>query len=280
MFLDTTGLKPIILSMQDKHLNLFYAYGARDKEGNLLEDNLTRAFVQTIRLLSDEHRKVFLGDLFKRAKHRMLSDRIEKPSKEESARLKGLDFKRADVALQGYIPSNRLPRDADFARVVTISRGDKPQWQKEKKSKSCPDAWVFDRDGHSYCLLVECKCWSNNPIDPDQICRHWNEWLRDKGEEKEKGWDDIAPDLLDLTWYDVLESIKATTQEPETESIPAPEARDRNELEKQMLKELREFLGFYGYWLFEGFSFELLESPPEWQLFSFDSSDTKRGGRR
>jgi hypothetical protein len=269
--------------MADPHLNLFYPYGARDREGGLLEDNLTRALVHTIKLLSEEHRAAFLDALFSRARHLMYLDRT--PDGDELASIPATDFRRADVALQDRIPNKHNPKHANYGddsrrRVVTISSGHSPKkLSGEKPKDSRPDAWIFDREGASFCLLLECK-YGDNPVEEHQIRRHGAEWFGKKAwkMEKEGSWDrDIAPDLLDLTWYDVLEATKAATKEIDRESEDAAAPVGRNELEKQILLELHHFIGFYGYWRFVGFRFSELRRRPEWRLCRLGSLNVAEG---
>ncbi len=252
--------------MMDKHLNLFYSYGAKDQQGNvkdaLNEDNLTRAFIQTVRLLSKEHRRVFLGALFSRAQHLMYLD--ETHDGNEPTSIPPIDFSKADVALQDRIPSKYNPKYTSYGddsrkRVVTISSGHRPKRQGGEKPKdSRPDAWIFDREGSSFCMLLECK-YGDNPVEEYQIRRHGAEWFDKRvwKMEKECDWDThIVPDLLDLTWYNVLEAIEATKKELEEESCVSPEASGRNDIEKTILDELAEYVGYYDYHLFLGFGLD------------------------
>ena len=243
---------------QDRHLNLFYGYVARDAEGRPLEDNLTRAFISTVRMLTDNRRKQLLDSLFARAKHRMASPSDPKPlGGDEAVRLRDIDFEQVDVALQGNVPSKSHPRNvADGRRyMVTISSGDEPKPGSESDGGSCPDAWLFSKGAPSYCFLIESKCWSHNPIDTGQMCRHWQTWFAPQ-EAELKPWKELAPTLLDLTWYDVLEAVDSVVPELTGRAGNASKA-DREppgDNEKMVLTHLCEYIGYYGYRLFKGFN--------------------------
>ena len=70
--------------MTDPHLNLFYSY---NQDNELIENNLTRAWIVTLRMLSAEIRNLFLQTLFKN--HLQVPDE-QLPS-----------FRTAHFALQG-----------------------------------------------------------------------------------------------------------------------------------------------------------------------------------
>jgi hypothetical protein len=103
---------------------------------------------------------------------------------------------------------------------------------------------------------VECKC-KGDRIDPDQICRHGNRWLvadKKNNDWHKRNWDDIArKDLLDLTWYNVLEAIEATKSRFDKEEDDSAQPTGRGNLERKILDELAVFIGFYDYQLFTGF---------------------------
>lgn len=93
--------------MADRHLNLFYTYN-RDNE--LIENNLTRAFI------------VFLSTVSGEVRHKILSTLLGRSDKTNgsSADAEGLDFKDACFALQSNI-NPYLPQNADRKALLTIS---------------------------------------------------------------------------------------------------------------------------------------------------------------
>lgn len=250
---------------EDRHLNLFYCYGAReqDEEKNvLIENNLTRAFVQTVRFLSKDSRREFLKALFGRARHLMytgdargkVGDRAELPA--------DVRFEEAEAALQGHLDRSGFQHQRMW--VVTISRGDEPRPKKGAQLKSCPDAWLYKID-KSYCFLVESKYKPSNPINPEQIMKH--------GEMLGKGWngkdwnENIAPDLIDLTWYDVLETIGHVLPELSSGTSGTP-AIHLTPHERTILTHLWAFLDYYEYRLFRGFDLGRPWCTPVLELFN------------
>jgi len=251
--------------MTDRHLNLFHCYSAHDKEGEParggkpIEDNLTRAFIHTIRMLSGDHRKWFLARLFG-----------------TDDQLQGCGFASAGVALQNQIPEERDPSKGRFGskavrRIVSISTStripERVKTQDEPERERRPDAWIFDSIGYSYCVLVESKC-RDNPLDREQIRGHgkWFEW-EDEWDKKEDGrW-------LRKTWYDVLEVIDvALPGLSDARSRPAEAIPRFNDQEEIVLTHLWVFLSYYDYRLFKGFRLgerDTRRQPFNWQLFSF-----------
>ena len=222
--------------MADRHLNLFYSYNRSPSE-ELIEDNLTRAFIQVLRGLSPGTCGWFL--------HRLLDTR--------DANLGECDFARADFALQDRL--TEPAHEFKLKRIVTMSTR-APEAEDGEPSEvptggSRPDAWVYDSNSEirSYCLLIECKR-GENPIDSDQLRRHAQEWFHLPLEEVGQS---------SLEWYDVLNAIEAAK-----ELATGP---SRQEL--HLLAQLEQFLGFFDYRLFKGFRFDKREltSSPDWRLF-------------
>jgi len=215
--------------MADKHLNLFYSYNASE-DAELIENNLTRAFIQTLRALSGRTRNRLLWSLDKRMEEH--------------------DFSHAEFALQGHIDKpdcNCL--DRYVATIATRAMDADEDSQSERETReSIPDAWLFDKDEHRYCLLIECKR-GGNPLDQQQVLSHAKNYFgMDAGEAERR--------TVSLTWQDVLRAMEeALAQEPRP-----------NEQEEHVLRSLERFLGFFDYRLFKGFSFAKLEPPPAWQL--------------
>ena len=245
--------------MTDRHLNLFHCYSARSREGKPVEDNLTRAFIQTIRMLSSRSRKRFLDALFARFEH-----------------LK-CDFSQADVALQGNIPDVCHPRSVKYAprgvkydvkRIVTIATSTRSTSRRVPEEYSRPDAWIFDTTLPSYCLLVESKC-RGDSVSPEQLQGHaeYFDW-----DWRTLNWEamKLDPYLLTLTWYDVLGVIdEAIPELSDADSRTAEIALRLNDQEKMVLTHLWVFIGYYGYRLFKGFRFRKHEAEQpayDWRL--------------
>ena len=77
----------------DWHLNLFYSY---NQDNKLIENNLTRAFIITLRMLSPDTRHRLLDDLLDNPLKRLGSDEIS--------------FHEAQMALQNHIDQVKVRR--------------------------------------------------------------------------------------------------------------------------------------------------------------------------
>lgn len=220
--------------MTDPHLNLFYSYN-RDIE--LIENNLTRALIVTLRLLSGETRNKLLRELF------------DIPIRN----LGGITppFSSASFTLQGYFDTSLLEQIKQ-KWVVTIaterelqeSLDPSIQWD-GVSGDSIPDAWIYDPD-EGYCFLIEAKIGSN-PLDARQVLSHAKGWL---GIPKKH----LSKNLIPLTWPDILRAIESVDPERISSS------------ETKILGELTQFLGYYGYDLFEGFEFDGICEVPNFSL--------------
>lgn len=240
--------------MQDRHLNLFYSYN-RDSE--LIENNLTRALMVTLRMLGDEARNAFLQTFLAEGFQRLHPDQpVELP-----------DFSAAQFSLQGYM-DKRISRRMQHRYVLAIAshRYDEMHWEErmaglEQDSLairddlyggSIPDGWIYDTQDE-YCYLIEAKVGSY-PLTRSQIYSHAREWL---------GWqseDDIERHVLSLTWADVLYAIQEVRQ------THAAGELDLNSQELAILTDLKDFIQFFGYTLFQGISFRELQSAPDFAL--------------
>lgn len=239
------------LGMADKHLNLFYTYN-RDTE--LIENNLTRAFVVFLSLLS--------GD----ARHRILSTLLKGSRKitDDDANVEDLRFEDARFALQSNI-ERRLPRNAANKVLLTVSTepldtvaratmtdaGIAGEGGSRGSPRSVPDAWVYDED-QDYCILVEVKVGSY-PLDIGQLKAHAHDWfglnlqvnrsLRGLGSRNS---------LRSTTWVDVLKTLRDASND-HTRIGPS---------EGGLLSHITEFIGYYRYRIFDGFDFGGLGAPP------------------
>lgn len=222
--------------MTDRHLNLFYSYN-KSENAELIENNLTRAFIQTLRALSGRVRNSLLYTL--------------------DERLREHDFSGANFALQGHIDGPDCDcREKYIVTIATRTMNTDVDDQTEYETYgSIPDAWVFDNAAHSYCLLIENKR-GGNPLDQQQILSHAKNYFGlDTDESRQR--------TVPLVWLDVLRAVEeAIAQEPPP-----------NEQERYVLDCLGEFLGFFDYRRFKGFRFDGIESCSVWRL----SAPTRRG---
>jgi hypothetical protein len=211
--------------MSDRHLNLFYSYN-RDNE--LIENNLTRVWIVSLRMLSAEIRSLFLQTL------------LELPLRKMEKRAPSFDT--AHFALQGHFDTRLLKHMAQkyIITIATFRDMDEDAFAQPSKDAgdSIPDAWIFDPE-QGYCFLVEAKVGSN-PLGARQVISHAKRWLDVS----------VKDHLVALTWYDVLNviqeiSIHVTSQQ-----------------EGLILKEFNQYLGFFGYRLFTGFDFGTLPDIP------------------
>jgi hypothetical protein len=244
--------------MFDRHSNLFYTYN-RDTE--LIENNLTRAWIVSLSLLSGE------------VKDGLLKALLEKPFRSLGAGDRGglPSFLNAEFALQGYMDDSET-RKFPHKYILTIASDrreetgqDNPEEEDSPENRekglrttssksylgSIPDAWIFDKE-EGYCFLIEAKV-GLNPIDDKQVKAHAAGWF---GLDPER----IQDHLLPLTWVDVLHAINQVRTDQSSDRLSL------NAQECQILNELEEYLGFFGYRLFHGLDFEPLRNPPKYRM--------------
>ncbi len=235
-----------MMGSKDCHLNLFYSYN----QGNeLIENNLTRAFIVTLKFLSQRTSQL----LFKRILKSIWSD-------------KDFSFvQNMDYALQGNVPIQRgkikrIPRK--FLMALTgnnIIKGldeFKVEGTVEKLEVSYgirPDAWIFEKSKTpEFCFLIECKT-IEDTLTAEQIISYAKLFY---GMKK---FNEINRNLIQITWYDVLEACESLIKENST----------KNEQEERLIKNLMEFLSFYGVKLFKGFNFSAIPEIPEYDLSTY-----------
>ncbi len=231
----------------DRHLNSYLSYNYANE---LIENNLTRAFIVTLMGLSEETRNALLSSL--------------------SIVFSSYDFSCAKFALQSNIEIN--PREPKNKYIVTLSTDtfysleDKfksikkdvikstlsskvspagsPEILKDLCRGSIPDAWIYDEAGN-YCFLIECKKQWDYIYYP-QIIRHAYEYF---------GLDDIdeiEKCTVRLTWYDLLDAFLEIIENN----------RFSNRQEEFMIENFIQYLGFFGYSKFKGFNFTNLLAHP------------------
>jgi len=218
--------------MIDKHLNLFYSY---NRDNQLIENNLTRAWIVTLRMISGETRNLLLRNLFKHS-----LQKLGEPLP---------TFIQAQFGLQGNFDT-RLLSDIPHRYVVTIATERdmevEPSFFKDiDLGHSIPDAWIFDPE-EGYCFLVEAKI-GNNPLDAEQVYSHAEGWL---GITKEN----VQEHLVAVTWHDVLTGIENVGTDVVSQQ------------DFQLLQEITQYLGFFGYRVYKGFDFSDLQAAPTFSL--------------
>jgi hypothetical protein len=216
----------------DKHLNLFYSYN-RDNE--LVENNLTRAFIVSLSFLNSDIKNLFLNRILEKAFREKFPDHTH-PFPE---------FQSAEFALQNSIPS--LVVDIVTQKYILAIATDKLPNDEETSLEekiislynSVPDGWIYSIKDN-YCFLIESKV-GQNPLNKTQLASHSKalKLPRDK----------LSSHAISIQWWDVLESINWISKAGLTGDT-------------QILNHLKSYLGFFGYEDFSGFNFLGLNSPP------------------
>jgi len=227
--------------MSDRHLNLFYSY---NQDNELIENNLTRALIVSLRVLSDQVRGCFLNFLLEKEITRLkISNVIESST-----------FTDADFALQGYMSKDRA-KNYPYSYIITIAsnRYEESEEEIHTYSTSIPDAWIYN-ETTGYCFLIEAKV-GQNPLDASQLHSHAKEWLGLMTPEE------VQKHVLTITWIDVLLAINRMRVSADSGELSL------NDQECFILDALKEYLGFFNYKLFEGFEFRLLQRQPTFKFF-------------
>ncbi len=231
--------------MADKHLNLFYTYN-RDNE--LIENNLTRAFIVFLSILSGETRHRILSTLLKRSRK----------TADNPVDIDELDFRDARFALQSNIDRG-IPKGSDRKLLLTVSTEPldivfstavphvefTAESENDSGSTSVPDAWVYSNT-RAYCILIEAKV-GLYALNIRQLEAHARDWFGSSLQNL-----DSRNSLCSVTWLDVLETLK--------ETLGNDPCIDPSE--GALLSHLMEFISYYGYRLFEGFDFRGLHASP------------------
>lgn len=230
--------------MADRHLNLFYTYN-RDTE--LVENNLTRAFIVFLSIVSGEPRQEILSTLLGRS-HQDTDNPIA---------VKGLDFTDTYFALQSNI-DQLVPRHS--ARKLLLAISTEPldttddniiadtTFTDEPESgsgfRAVPDAWVYDK-ARAYCVLIEAKVGSY-PLNIGQLQAHVSDWFGSNLSAL-----NLRGSLCSVTWIDVLETLREVSSN--LSLTPS---------EVTLFTHMAEFISFYGYHVFDGIDFTDLCDPP------------------
>jgi hypothetical protein len=243
--------------MADKHLNLFYTYN-RDNE--LIENNLTRALIVSLAIVSGETRHHILSKLLKS------THKTNTPTNIES-----LDFTNTQFALQSNIDRS-IPKNSGRKLLLTISTepldistgiaGTDMELTDEtgdgSNFTSIPDAWVYD-DAQTYCILIEAKVGSY-PLAMGQLQSHAMDWFGSSLQSL-----NISDALYSITWIDVLEILRNTLKE----RVYADSS------EEKLITHIMKFISYYGYRLFDGVDFSDLNAPPDLMIGNPSSQENK-----
>jgi hypothetical protein len=171
------------------------------------------------------------------------------------------DFSNATFRLQGNI-ERKDTRKRKHKRILAIATHELEEiltdGEKAKRTSknsdtdtyegSIPDAWLYDAK-EDYAYLVESKI-GVNPLTDSQLKQEAKDWLG-------YGTSDAKDNTRVLTWFDVVEAV---------DEVERKSWGELNEQERRVLAALREYLGFYDYWLFSGFELGSLESPPQFTI--------------
>jgi hypothetical protein len=233
------------MKYKDCHLNLFYSYN----QGNeLIENNLTRAFIVTLKHLSQSTSQLLLKRIF----GSVMSD-------EDFSFVQNMDY-----ALQGNIPIQRSKIKRIPRKYLIALTGNNiiENWDKFKPEgvvesfKVChgiPDAWIFDiSKDPEFCFLIECKT-IEDTLTAEQIISYAKLFYG------MNDFEEIEDRLIRLTWYDVLETCESFLKEENA----------KNEQEEKAIKDLMRFFGYYGVKLFKGFDFSEMSELPEYDLAAY-----------
>lgn len=229
----------------DKHLNCFYSYN-NDEE--LIENNLTRSFIVTLTGISDVTRNKLLSSL--------------------NPTFQAYNFTQAEFALQNNIPLNPvhfknkyimtiatdtiiqnmddyLDIDKETIKNTLINQSPPPgsdSLLNDICGRAIPDAWIYDPINYNCCFLIECKTQGDYLYYP-QIVRHAYQHYRLMDLEE------INLCTIKLTWDDILESIGLIDH-------------FMNDQEKFLIDNFIQFLTYFGFSLFRGFSFKSIPEQP------------------
>ena len=229
--------------MRDKHHNLFYSYNL---DNELIENNMTRAFIVTLRTVSNAAKSYVLSRLLKSLStldstfkfdnvEFALQDRI--PIGKEQIRKIPHKFLIALTA-NDVISEFEKYEDPDLFESVMTSPGIKP------------DAWIYDKSAEPrYCFLIECKP-SGSVLSADQIIAYDKHFFGASSHKEAKGR------LIILNWTDIIEVCKRLIDC----------GLSVNDQEARIIGDFLEYLSYCGIVSFEGIHLESIGSIP---AFSF-----------
>ena len=232
--------------MTDPHLNLFYTY---NQDNQLIENNLTRAFIITTRFLSEPSRDILWNSL--------IAERVGSTLIGNS--LKSISLENAEFALQDNMDRD-ISRSSLNKFIVSISsyRYEVPDDIQVTIYTSKPDGWIYDQSG-TYCFLVESKI-GDNPISNPQIISHALKWL-------EIPQTKLTEHLISLTWNDVVGGVQNLLISTISSESPGLSYQERS-----LLNDFKDYMKLYGYGKYSGLSFDGLVNAPSLHIMEQEKS--------
>jgi len=217
----------------DRHLNLFYSYN-RDSE--LIENNLTRALIVTLRMIEPATCDAILRGVFEEPLRNL---GYECPSfiNSEFALQSNFDRERAATAPHRFV----VALASDF--IEAIDQESEAVMGLARNTGSVPDAWIAVEQGE-HCFLVEAKI-GGNPLNDAQLVAHARSWMRIEDHE-------LPRRLISVTWSQVLSVIHDFIGGSESQLSRV------NRQEISILTSLFDFIEYAGYRLFLGIDFAKL----------------------
>jgi hypothetical protein len=226
-------------------MNLFYSY---NESNQLIENNLTRAWIVSLKLLSGMVRNHLLKALLARP---LGVERLP-------------DFSQARFALQAHMSKEISRQSAQrFILAIATERFEEDQEEPDEAvdtgsastmqpsgGGSIPDGWIYEEKNYVY--LVESKI-GTNPLGAPQLFGEARDWFG-FDEQEARGH------ILALTWYDVMAAIERTIQGARSGKLLL------NGQEHLILNEFGTYLGFFGYRLFRGFRLSELGNKPDFSV--------------
>lgn len=206
----------------DKHLNLFYSY---NHDNELIENNITRALILLIDLVSEEMKNAILSKILNRSRN---------------SKSNGFDFSKAKVALQDQI-NPEITLESTNKIMLTISSFPDISKEGENQASSKPDAWFWD-PRESYCILIEIKI-GNNPLDYKQLKRHARKWFDIRNQDYDE-WS--RTNVISISWNELLSILM---------DVEIIQKSPINEFDTKIMNHFVEFLSFFGYRFFKDFNF-------------------------
>lgn len=209
--------------MKDPHLNIFYSYN-RDNE--LIENNMTRAFIVLLKYLSNSNKNKLLSILFNETYH----------------------DKSIGLALQGNIDSSIIQK-SKIKKVITLTDyncveglenyNDYNKYQEVGISElNRPDAWIYDSELYEFCYLLEAK-----PLMVELKAAQYISYAK---QYFNYSYTELEHNLITITWYDILQALPMI---------------NANEQELILISDFEEYLLFCGIKIFNGFNWERLKPP-------------------
>lgn len=173
--------------MNDKHLNVFHAYGGRRRR----EDNLTRALIVTLDALPSGLARRVLLDVLGRH-HSKLAQRIDVDADaplEVDLQVNPDDAPGTPTADSCWVVSVDATGQATMADPSLVEGG------------SRPDAHIHDPVGPLH-LAIESKFTTNR--QPGQLARHYAAMTGGEGEGR----------IVSVTWADFTRALEAAAEDP------------------------------------------------------------------